>query len=229
MVPLNSNCTVIVMAKAPVAGYAKTRLIPSLGAEGAAQLAQRLLRHALAQALAAGIGPVELCCAPDARHAAFAELAADARVTLTAQGEGDLGARMARALQRALAAPALQGAPAAPAGALLIGTDAPALDAKALRLARDLLAQHDAVIGPGVRRRLCRSSDCAAWSRRCSRPCPGARRRCVAITRERLRAAGVRHAELPTLHDIDEPADLVHLHGLPWAAFDVQHGTVVPR
>lgn len=35
----------------------------------------------------------------------------------------------------------------------------------------------------------------------------------LALTRERLRAAGLRHAELPPLHDIDEPADLVHLHG----------------
>ena len=35
---------IVIMAKAPVAGFAKTRLIPALGAEGAARLAQKMLR-----------------------------------------------------------------------------------------------------------------------------------------------------------------------------------------
>ncbi len=206
MVPLNTDCRVIVMAKAPVAGYAKTRLIPALGAEGAAQLAQRLLRHAIAQAVAADIGPVELCCAPDARHAVFADLAGDARVTLSEQGEGDLGARMARAMQRALATHER---------AVLIGTDAPALDAAVLREARDRLTDHDAVLGPavdggyaliGLRRFEPSLFEAMPWSTP----------QVLALTRERLRAAGLRHAELPALHDIDEPADLAHLSGLAW-------------
>jgi uncharacterized protein len=33
----------------------------------------------------------------------------------------------------------------------------------------------------------------------------------MATTRERLSQAAVRHTELPLVHDIDEPADLVHL------------------
>lgn len=207
MVPLNTDCCVIVMAKAPVAGQAKTRLIPALGAEGAARLAERLLRHALAQALAARIGPVELCCAPDARHAVFAELAGEARVTLSEQVEGDLGARMARALQRALATHER---------ALLIGTDAPALDAAYLRAARDRLADHKAVLGPaadggytliGLHRFLPTLFEAMPWSTS----------QVLEMTREHLRAAGLHHAELPTLHDIDEPADLVHLSGPAWA------------
>jgi len=50
------------------------------------------------------------------------------------------------------------------------------------------------------------------------RPAPGlfhgmrwSHARVMAQTRERLAALGLRHAELPLLHDIDEPADLVHL------------------
>ena len=58
-------CVVVVMAKAPVPGYAKTRLIPALGADGAAALALWLLDRTVAAALAARLGPVELCCAPD--------------------------------------------------------------------------------------------------------------------------------------------------------------------
>jgi rSAM/selenodomain-associated transferase 1 len=198
---------VIVMAKAPVAGYAKTRLIPALGAEGAALLAERLLRHAVAQALAAGIGPVELCCAPDAHHAVFAALAGDARLALSEQGEGDLGARMARALRQALAMHDR---------ALLIGTDAPALDAAYLRAARGRLADHDAVLGPavdggytliGLRRFAPSIFESMPWSTP----------QVLALTQERLRAAGLRHAELMPLHDVDEPADLVHLSGPAWA------------
>ena len=38
---------VVVMAKAPVAGRVKTRLVPVLGAEGAARLARALLEDGL--------------------------------------------------------------------------------------------------------------------------------------------------------------------------------------
>ena len=55
------STVVIVFAKAPVPGLAKTRLIPALGAAGAAALAERLLLQATAAAVAAQLGPVELC------------------------------------------------------------------------------------------------------------------------------------------------------------------------
>ena len=60
---------------------------------------------------------------------------------MTLQGDGDLGARMDRALTRALAAHD---------AAMLIGTDAPALDAAALRRAAAALARHDAVFVPAL-------------------------------------------------------------------------------
>ena len=101
------SAQVIVFAKAPVAGQAKTRLIPALGAAGAAALAERLLDHAVAQAVAAGLGRVVLCVTPDAEHPAFQRLRARHSLHLTLQGQGDLGQRMHRALARALA-----GAPA---------------------------------------------------------------------------------------------------------------------
>ena len=70
------NTATIVFAKAPVAGLAKTRLAPALGAAGAAALAQRLLAHATAQAVGAALGPVEICTTPDGTHPAFQDLAA---------------------------------------------------------------------------------------------------------------------------------------------------------
>jgi uncharacterized protein len=198
---VNTPCTVIVMAKAPLAGYAKTRLIPALGADGAARLATRLLQHAVEQALAAALGPVELCCAPDHHHPAFNSLCATSGLVWSDQGDGDLGARMARAFERRLAV----GSPV-----LMIGTDAPALDAALLRHAAAALADTDAVFVPafdggyaliGLRRPAPALFERMTWSVSSV----------MAQTRERLASAGLRHTELPALADIDEAADLVHL------------------
>ncbi len=201
------------MAKAPVAGEAKTRLIPALGADGAAALAARLLEHALQTALAAaadgaeGLGPVELCCAPDSQHAGFDGVRRHTALEFAAQGDGDLGARMQRAFARRLASHGR---------ALLIGTDAPALDAAMLRRAAAALRTHEAVFVPaldggyaliGLAQPVPSLFESMPWSTA----------RVMALTRERLAAAGIRHAELPPVHDIDEPADLVHLPG-GWVA-----------
>ena len=200
---------VIVMAKAPVAGLAKTRLIPALGADGAARLAQRFLVETVRQAMASGVGEVELCCAPDRHHPAFAEIASRAGLTLTDQGGGDLGARMARAIDRRLGAGLGVGLGAGNR-AILIGTDVPALDADVLRRAQQALADHDAVFAPtldggyaliGLRRPAAPLFDAMPWSTD----------QVMAVTRGRMLALGLRHVELPMLADVDEPADLVHV------------------
>ncbi|MDD2875278.1 MAG: glycosyltransferase, partial [Azoarcus sp.] len=85
---------IIIFAKAPVAGYAKTRLIPALGAEGASRLARRMLAHTVGNALRANLGPVELCAAPSTVDPAWRELALPPELQWSEQGEGDLGARM---------------------------------------------------------------------------------------------------------------------------------------
>jgi rSAM/selenodomain-associated transferase 1 len=199
---------VVVMAKAPVPGAVKTRLMPALGAAAAAALAARMLRHAVQQARAAALGPVWLCGAPRADDAAFEAafggvLPAD--VQRMDQGEGDLGARMARAAAARLADHAQ---------VLITGTDCPALDAAVLRAAATVLATHDVVLVPaldggyvmvGLRAGrdglLTAMFDGLPWST------PAL----LDATRERLAAGGWRHAELPPLADIDEPADLQHL------------------
>jgi len=195
------STSIIVLAKAPVPGLAKTRLAPALGAAGAAALAERMLRHALAQAVAAGTGPVELCAAPDALHPALQAAAAGCGATLAEQGPGDLGERMHRALSRHL-----QRHP----HALLMGTDAPSLHAAVLRQAAQALHEHDAVFVPALD-----GGYALVGLRRASPPCFAGMRwshdRVMHDTRERLRAAGLRWAELAPVADIDEPADLAHL------------------
>ncbi len=189
------------MAKAPVAGFAKTRLAPLLGSAGAAALAERLLVHAVQQAARASFDTLELCVAPDTRHPLFRRLQAEHRLQLTEQGDGDVGARMQRALARALRSHA---------HALLVGSDVPALDAAMLQRADAALRQADAVFVPaldggyalvGLRRDVPALFDGLAWSTD----------RVMAQTRARARAAGLRIAELTPVADIDEPPDLQHL------------------
>ena len=196
-------CSLIVMAKAPVPGYAKTRLIPALGAERSALIAQRLLEAAVGHALEAQVGPVELCCAPDQRHPAFSSLVAAGEVQLESQCTGDLGARMLDAFVRA-------GRRMAPM--LMMGTDAPALDAPMIRSAANAFddTEVDAVFVPaldggyaliGLRRAVSSLFDNMAWSTSSV----------MAETRARLVLAGLRHVELPPVADIDDAADLIHL------------------
>jgi rSAM/selenodomain-associated transferase 1 len=202
----------IVMAKAPVPGLAKTRLAPALGAEGAAALAARLLEHALSAARAAAEpGDVLiLACAPDTTHAAFQAAAARGPLRLLAQCEGDLGARMARAFETAFDA-AFDAASARADRVLMLGTDAPALDAATLRRARRALAGADAVLVP--------AHDGGYALVGLARPAPmlfapgmpWSTDRVMVLTRERLAAAGLCWSELDPVHDIDTPADLAHL------------------
>jgi rSAM/selenodomain-associated transferase 2/rSAM/selenodomain-associated transferase 1 len=129
---------VAILARAPIPGQAKTRLIPALGAEGAARLQSWLLQRAVAMALVADVGPVTLWCAGDPRHPDFALCRAFGSVAVRHQPEGDLGARMRMALREA----------ASPDGTLIVGTDCPALTAAHLRQAARALRERDAVVLP---------------------------------------------------------------------------------
>ncbi len=135
MRPANvSPIAVAILAKAPIPGTTKTRLIPSIGAHAAAVLQERLTERTVETALAAAIGPVTLWCAPDPGHPTFRDLAARHALALKRQPDGDLGARM-------LAAMAESDGPT-----LLIGTDCPVLTPAHLRAAAEALRDADVVL-----------------------------------------------------------------------------------
>jgi uncharacterized protein len=201
----SSTTAIVVMTKAPVAGQAKTRLIPALGPEGAAQLAQRMLNATVRTALESQLGPVMLSAAPSPTHPAFSSWASEGIVKVIDQGEGDLGQRMSRALQTALSV-----APSA----LLIGTDAPDLDIERLEQAAKALETNDLAFVPthdggyvlvGIRlaaaAKLPKLFDRMAWSTP----------EVMADTRERAAQLGLKLFETQRLHDIDTPQDLTHL------------------
>ena len=192
---------VIIFAKAPIPGLAKTRLIPSLGKDGAAVLARRFLYRTLEESLAAAIGTVELCATPEPSHACWRAIGMPAGTVLSAQGEGDLGLRMACAAQRALA----KGE-----SVLLIGTDCPALDRHLLKSAAQALNHHDCCLIPahdggytllGLNR----------YHRSLFERIPWSTAEVANITRARMVALGWSLAEFPAMQDIDEPVDLARL------------------
>jgi rSAM/selenodomain-associated transferase 1 len=190
---------VAVLAKAPVPGFAKTRLIPALGADGAAALASRLIDRAVATACDAGGGPVTLWAAPDETHAAFQSLRARFDIALARQPDGDLGARMLAALV------------AANGPALIVGTDCPALTAAHLRTAAEALRiGTDVVVCPaedgGYVLIGARKAEPALFS-----AMPWSTAEVMAETRRRLKALGLVWQEPVTLWDVDAPDDLVRL------------------
>lgn len=195
-----ARAALIIMAKAPEPGLAKTRLIPALGADGAAAVARQLLVHTIEAAQKTSMFQCkELCVTPQIDHLAFA--AWSTQFVLTHQGDGDLGQRMQHAFERALKAFDM---------VIMIGTDAPAMTAPILEQALQDLEHHDAVLVPaldggytliGLKQLIPELFADIPWSTD----------QVMAITRDRLHSTGARWHEYLPMADIDEPHDLVHL------------------
>lgn len=201
-----ASAAVVVLAKAPVAGLAKTRLIPLLGAVGAARAQRRFASRTLATALAAAPGGVTLWCAPDPAHRFFRAVRRTMGIACLPQPEGDLGHRMGRVFAHHFAQQ-----PQMPL--LLVGTDCPVLTPAHLQAAARALVSHDVVLIPvedggyvliGMRRLVPQVFEGVAWSTP----------QVLAHTRAQLRRAGASWHELAPLWDVDEPADWQRLQAL---------------
>jgi uncharacterized protein len=193
-----------VLARQPVPGAVKTRLIPALGAEAACALHRDLREHTLALLGQARAAMVAVWYTP-AIDSWLVERAASRGWCLCLQPAGDLGQRMAAAvvlgLSRAdrvvllgtdcpsLCLTDLEAVAAAPTGTAVLG---PALDGGYYLLALDQNV-------PEL------FSDMPWGSAEVAR-----------ITRERLGALAIPWIELPPRQDLDEPADLEALRGLDW-------------
>lgn len=204
--PDSVTAAVAVVAKAPVAGLAKTRLIPILGATGAARAQRRFTLDTMHLAHQAGLGPVTLWCAPDTAHRFFRALRRVAGAVCIKQPPGDIGARMLHAFEQHFVQHANL-------PLLLVGTDCPMLAPGHLQQAAMALNEHDVVLIPaedggyaliGMRVLVPQVFESIAWSTP----------QVMAQTRDQLRGAGVPWLELPALWDVDEPADWQRLQGL---------------
>jgi rSAM/selenodomain-associated transferase 1 len=194
---------IAVFARAPVPGQAKTRLIPLLGADGAAALQRRLIERTLATACAVPGARVKLWIADDAAHPCVERIAARFDIVLAEQHGADLGARMHHAFEAA-------GAPL-----VLIGTDCPRLASADLAAAADSLATHDVVLQPandggyvliGLTRPQPQLFESIEWGGP----------QVMQQTRSRIAALGLRCALRPPLDDLDTPADLQRALAAGW-------------
>lgn len=194
---------ILVFAKAPVPGQTKTRLIPALGAAGAATLHEKLIRHTLTTATAANLCPVELWCGDNPTHPFFRDAQQHYPLILKQQWGADLGERMANAFIEVLRESPY---------ALLLGTDTPSLSRDDLHEALATLQSGcDCVLNPaedggyvliGLRR-----CDSALFSN-----IEWGGSTVLNETRQQLRQLKWQWRELKTHHDIDRPEDLVHCH-----------------
>jgi len=93
------SCCLVVMAKAPVPGRVKTRLIPGLGARRATDAYLQLLSNTLRGLTAVGEQRV-LSCDPDTGHVVFRRLGKAHGWQRIPQARGDLGYRMSSIISR---------------------------------------------------------------------------------------------------------------------------------
>ncbi|WP_320178470.1 TIGR04282 family arsenosugar biosynthesis glycosyltransferase [Roseovarius pacificus] len=191
----------LVFARWPEPGTTKTRLIPALGAAGAAELQRAMTEHTLA-AVGGSDASIEIRHTGENEQAMRAWLGAGFRYAL--QGEGDLGARMHRALCDAFAGGARK--------AVLIGTDCPNLSAAHVTEALLLLDTHGLVLGPaadGGYYLIALRADAGALPP--STLFEGIRWGGGDVLTAQVAQAellGLDHALLETLHDVDRPEDL---------------------
>jgi rSAM/selenodomain-associated transferase 1 len=188
---VSSHPRVVAFARFPVAGMCKTRLIPAVGADGAAAIHTRLVETCVAAMRGSGLS-IELRTT-GAEAPAFEQwLGRD--IAFIDQGEGDLGDRLARA--------------ATPYPVIFIGSDAPDLSAARLIAAAAALRDAPAVIGP--------AEDGGYYLLGLNAPAPWlftdmdwGTETVFEETMRRLTAHGITPVVLEMLADVDRPEDLL--------------------
>ncbi len=189
------------LAKAPVPGQVKTRLQPPLSAVEAADLHAAMVEHTCRMLCQSGCGEVQLWVEGDSGDSLFTRCSRYGVLSLRQQRGGNLGQRMATICREGLQS---HGA------VILVGSDAPALDADYLAAAADALQRVDAVLGPAL------DGGYVLLGLRCEVPelfadMPWGTDSVLDETVENLKALGRSFELLRPLPDIDRPEDLRHL------------------
>ncbi len=203
------NAVLMIFCKAPIPGQVKTRLIPKLTAEQAAELHIELSIKTLQRATQNNLCPVQLWCSPTTDHAFFTASAATYPITLQQQQGIDLGERMHHAFCSALADYS---------HALLMGCDCPSLTEQDLEQTLTALNQeNEVVIAPaedggyvlvGLNQPHPELFDNMPWGTA----------RVLDQTRNRIEHYKLRHHELIEQWDLDTPEDLERYRALALSA-----------
>ena len=208
---------VVVFAKPAISGSVKTRLVPTLTPDEAAEFHLAALSDTLSVAQSVAGGSVELHIAGGEEDLAeFRALYPGSAVS--PQGDGDLGARLSAAFDSSFGRGVEK--------MIVVGSDHPTLPAEYLSRAFDTLASVDVVFGPsrdggyyavGLR--------CDAWpaAKRAFEKIPWSTSQVLESSLDRAREAGLENELLPEWYDVDRPDDL------PMVAGDAQPGSATMR
>jgi glycosyltransferase A (GT-A) superfamily protein (DUF2064 family) len=207
---MTDSPVLLIVAKAPVPGLAKTRLAAAVGASAAADLAAACLLDTLDATRATG-WPVVVALTGDLDMSARRDAVCEALlgVLVVPQRGPTFAARLAAA--HADAATACPDA----AGILQIGMDTPQAGAAHLEAAQRLMRAHGSVLGPAPDGGwwLLGLADAAAAD--CLADVPMSRRDTCASTVQALRGRGLTPAFADTLEDVDQASDaerVAHIH-----------------
>lgn len=190
----------IVFTRYPEPGRTKTRLIPVLGSDGAADLHRRMTEHTIARVKRL---TTTRALAIEVRYQGGNQYSMERwlghGISFRVQGNGDLGARLERAFRDAFQEGCKR--------VLVIGTDCPGLTIEILRSAMDALYASDLVLGPagdggyyliGLRRPMSQLFRDVMWGTE----------HVLARTLEIADELGLSRALLIPLDDVDLPEDL---------------------
>ncbi|MDD5410433.1 MAG: TIGR04282 family arsenosugar biosynthesis glycosyltransferase [Methylobacter sp.] len=194
------DAVLMIFCKAPIPGQVKTRLIPELTAEQAAELHIELSIKTLQRAVQSNLCPVQLWCTPTTGHDFFTASKTAYPLVLKQQQGADLGDRMHRAFCSALADYS---------HALLMGCDCPSLTERDLEETLTVLNQENEVV-------LAPAEDGGYVLIGLNQPhpelfdnMPWGTARVLAQTRDRIEHYKLRHHELSKQWDLDTPEDLI--------------------
>lgn len=132
----------IVFTRYPQPGTTKTRLIPELGPEGAADLHRRMTEHTLECVRPVTGSGFDIQVRFEGGSEGLMEDWLGSELEYRPQGEGDLGARMERAFRESFAEGYTE--------TVIVGTDCPSLAADDVLTASELLRDNPIVLGPAT-------------------------------------------------------------------------------
>lgn len=197
------NRRVIVFTRYPEPGKTKTRLIPELGPQGAADLQHDMTEHMVDAVSSCASASVEIHYSGGTEEAMTRWLGEEA--TFREQGEGDLGDRMAGAFSDAFAEGVEHAA--------IIGIDCPDVTARIVDAALDRLRDCDLVLGPATDGGYYLIAVRAAARDRAMpalfETMEWGTDRVLEETTRRAKRANLRVALLAPLDDVDRPEDIV--------------------
>ncbi len=209
---MNHRERLILFTRYPEPGTTKTRLIPRLGAEGAADLQRQMTARVLAQARPLkNMRKLDLEVRHEGGTGLLMQTWLGGGVDYVEQGEGDIGQRMGRALHDAMQ----QGAVAV----VLIGSDIPGITTALLAKAFAKVEEGTVVLGPAVDGGYyligLTASALDAASAAIFTDMPWGMSVVLEETCRRLERVGLSYRLLDLLADVDRPEDLIVWEAYP--------------